>query len=135
MTTTTATRPTTPYDRLGGRPTLQKITDRFYDLMDADPAYAKLRAMHAQSLAPMRESLTGFLCGWSGGPRDWFEANPGRCMMSIHKAFPIDAETARQWADAMARAIEDTIGANDPEIAKVMTNVLEQMAIGMAPQP
>ena len=133
MATTTETRPTTPYERLGGRPTLQKITDRFYDLMETEPAYAGLRAMHAPDLAPMRASLTGFLCGWSGGPRDWFEANPGRCMMSIHKAFPIDADTARQWADAMGRAINDTIGESDPEIAKVMTNVLEQMAMGMAP--
>ena len=126
-------RPATPYERLGGLPTLQRITTQFYDLMESDPAYAELRAMHSADLSHMRGALAGFLAGWTGGPRDWFEANPGRCMMSIHKNFPIEADTARQWADAMGRAINETIGESDPEIAKVMTNVLEQMATGMAP--
>ncbi len=128
----TKTRPITPFERLGGEDTLRRITNRFYDLMDSDPAFAKLRAMHATDLTPMRKSLAGFLAGWTGGPRDWFEANPGRCMMSMHKDFAIDMAVARQWSDAMARAIDETVGASDPEIAKVMTNVLEQMALGMA---
>lgn len=135
-TTTTekpaAAPPTTPFERLGGHETVQRITNRFYDLMDSDPAYAQLRAMHAPDLAPMRRSLAGFLAGWSGGPRDWFEANPGRCMMSMHKDFAIGTDTARQWTDAMTRAINEAVGESDPEIAKVMANVLEQMAMGMA---
>ena len=131
-TATTQSRPSTPYERLGGRAPLQRIVDRFYDLMDSDPAYAGLRAMHAPDLSPMRASLTGFLAGWSGGPRDWFEANPGRCMMSIHKSHAITADTAGQWAEAMRRAIDDTVGPADPEIAKAMGDVLEQLALGMA---
>lgn len=136
MSTTTQTRPSaapqaTPYDRLGGRETIQRIVDRFYDLMDSEPAYAELRAMHAPDLAPMRGSLTGFLCGWSGGPRDWFDANPGRCMMSIHKSHPISADTAGQWAAAMRQAIDQTVADADPEIAGAMGDVLENMALGM----
>ncbi|MFC3175116.1 group II truncated hemoglobin [Novosphingobium bradum] len=127
-----AAAPTTPYERLGGRPTITAIADRFYDLMASDPAYAPLRAMHAEDLAPMRESLAGFLTGWSGGPRDWFEANPGRCMMSVHKPLAITADTARQWVEAMRRAIGDVVGESDPQIAKAMGDVLEQMASGMA---
>jgi len=131
MTTDTQTRPSTPYDRLGGTATLQRIVDRFYDLMDSDPEYAPLRAMHAADLAPMRRSLTGFLAGWSGGPRDWFDANPGRCMMSLHKPFTIGPDVAGQWAAAMRRAIHDTVGAADPDVAKAMSDVLDQMAMGM----
>lgn len=131
MNTTTQTRPSTPYERLGGTETLQKIVDRFYDLMDSDPAYAQLRAMHAADLSPMRKSLTGFLAGWSGGPRDWFEANPGRCMMSVHKPFTILGDTAGQWAGAMRRAIGEVVGESDPEIAKAMGDVLEQLCMGM----
>lgn len=132
MNTETQSRPQTPYDRLGGRDTLQRIVNRFYDLMDEDPAYAALRAMHAPDLAPMRASLAGFLTGWSGGPRDWFDANPGRCMMSVHKPYTISVDTAGQWAAAMGRAIHDTVGTGDPAIAKAMSEVLEQMAMGMA---
>lgn len=120
----------TPFERLGGRDVVQAITDRFYDLMDQDPAYARLRAMHASDLTPMRSSLAGFLTGWSGGPRDWWEKNPGKCMMSMHSPFVIDKEVAGQWAVAMKRAIADVAPA-DTEIADEMAMVLERMALGM----
>ena len=122
---------TSPYDRLGGIETLRRMTDRFYDLMETEPAFAELRAMHAPDLAPMRESLPGFLAGWSGGPRDCFEAHPGKCMMSMHKPFPITRDTATQWADCMARAIAD-VAPQDREIAAGLSEVLGQMARGMA---
>ena len=77
---------------------MRAITERFYDLMEQDPEFAELRAIHAPDLAPMRESLPLFLAGWAGGPRDWFERNPGKCMMSMHAPFPINRQTAEQWA-------------------------------------
>ena len=136
MTTTTQTRteqdlPTTPFHKLGGHPVMQAIVNRFYDLMDSDPAYAELRAMHAPDLSEMRASLPLFLAGWAGGPRDWFEANPGKCMMSAHGGFKIDSGTAVQWSEAMRRAIADSEVA-DREIADAMADVLDRMARGMA---
>jgi len=131
MATAAAQAQITPYERIGGRDALRRIVDRFYDLMDGDPAYARLRAMHAADLAPMRRSLAGFLAGWCGGPRDWFEANPGKCMMSMHAPFAIDAQVAGQWAEAMERAIADTDLA-DKEIAGEMARVLGQLARSMA---
>ncbi|NKJ42553.1 MULTISPECIES: group II truncated hemoglobin [unclassified Novosphingobium] len=121
----------TPFERIGGHAALRRITDRFYDLMESDPAYAALRAMHAADLAPMRAALPSFLAGWCGGPRDWWQANPGKCMMSLHSPFPIDQETAGQWAQAMRRAIADVAPA-DAELAQAMGDVLERMALGMA---
>lgn len=122
--------PNTPFYKLGGHETMQAICNRFYDLMDSEPAYAQLRAMHAADLAPMKTALASFLAGWSGGPRDWFEANPGRCMMSVHKPFAISHAAAGQWAEAMKRAIADVAPA-DAELARAMGGVLEQMALGM----
>ncbi|MFO1255133.1 MAG: group II truncated hemoglobin [Sphingomonadaceae bacterium] len=121
----------TPFARVGGHPVLQAICDRFYDLMDQDPAYAELRAMHADDLGFMRAALPQFLAGWAGGPRDWFEANPGKCMMSMHAPFPIDRQTATQWAEAMTRAVADTEVA-DRTVADAMAEVLSRMARGMA---
>jgi hemoglobin len=123
--------PASPFERIGGHPALQAITDRFYDLMEQEPAYAELRAMHAEDLAMMRASLPLFLAGWAGGPRDWFEANPGKCMMSAHGGFAITSETAGQWAEAMTRAIAESEVA-DREIADAMADVLARMAKGMA---
>jgi hemoglobin len=124
------TVPNTPFHLLGGHDTFQAIVDRFYDLMDSDPAYAELRAMHAKDLSTMRRELTRFLTGWAGGPRDWFDANPGRCMMSVHKPYTINQAVADQWADAMTRAIADVAPAR-ADLAGQLTQLLGDMARGM----
>lgn len=131
MNTAAEVPATSPFDRIGGHPAMRAITERFYDLMEQEPEFAELRAIHAADLAPMRESLPLFLAGWAGGPRDWFERNPGKCMMSMHAPFPITRQTAEQWADAMTRAIAETELA-DREIAEAMADVLTRMARGMA---
>ena len=131
--TDAAAEPPAPsaFERIGGHAAMQAITDRFYDLMDQDPAYAELRAIHATDLAPMRESLPLFLAGWAGGPRDWFDRNPGKCMVSMHAPFPITGQTAVQWADAMRQAIAESTVA-DRVVADAMADVLDRMARGMA---
>ena len=120
----------TPYDLIGGAPVIRRIVDRFYDLMDQDPAYAELRALHAPDLGPMRHSLSGFLNAWAGGPRDWFEENPGKCMMSAHKGIAIAPATAAQWAEAMNRAIADC-GPENRELGTEMADMLSRMARAM----
>ena len=130
MATTADEKQTAPFYVLGGHPTFRAICDRFYDLMDSDPDYAELRAMHAADLGQMRESLPQFLAGWAGGPRDWFEANPDKCMMSVHKPYTINETVARQWAEAMQRAIADVAPAPS-EMASAMAEVLSKLALGM----
>jgi hemoglobin len=124
----------TPFDALGGGPVIASIVNRFYDLMETDPAYASLRAMHAADLSPMRASLTGWLSAWAGGPKDWFAANPGKCVMSAHRSLGVSAETADQWADAMARAIAEC-GTQDGPLGKLMAERLAMMAGAMVPAP
>lgn len=120
----------TPFDALGGHDVMRAICDRFYDLMEDDPAYAELRAMHARDLTRMRGALAQFLAGWAGGPRDWFEANPGRCMMSVHKPYAISHAVAGQWAEAMQRAIADVAPAN-AALGEEMGEILGNLARGM----
>jgi hemoglobin len=128
MTTSPLAR--TPYDMIGGAGPIREIVDRFYDLMESDPNYAELRALHAADLAPMRGSLSGFLAAWMGGPRDWFEERPGRCMMSAHAGITITVQTARQWADAMRQAIADS--STDREFGAKLTGALGDLALRMA---
>ena len=120
----------TPFDAIGGGPTVRRIVNRFYDLMESDPAYGELRAIHASNLGPMRNSLAGFLDGWLGGPRDWFEANPGRCMMSMHASIPVSSDTAGQWVDAMGRALAEA--EIDPTLRTLINNAFGNMARNMA---
>ena len=121
----------TPFERIGGLDVLREITQRFYDLMEQDPAYAELRAMHAPDLTEMRRALPLFLAGWSGGPRTWWEENPGKCMMSAHKGIAISAAVAEQWADAMTRAIADA-DLPHADLSAEMTELLARMARSMA---
>lgn len=125
----TVTRPPTAYQIIGGEPAVRRVVDRFYDLMDTDPAYAELRAMHAGDLDTVRDSLTGFLVAWLGGPREWFEQRPGVCMMSAHRGVSFTESSARQWADAMTRAIEAEV--EDPLLRPRMAQALAGLALNM----
>lgn len=120
----------TSYDEIGGAEVVRRVVDRFYDLMDSDPAYAELRALHADDLAPMRDSLAGFLRGWLGGPRDWFAARPGACMMSVHAPIPVTPITAAQWVAAMGQSLGD-VGV-DRDLAARIDQAFTRMAAGMA---
>jgi hemoglobin len=127
----------TPYDALGGRPVIDRIANRFYDLVETDPQYAELRAMHAGDLTPIRRSLAGWLTAWAGGPHDWFVENRGKCMMSAHRGLGVSAQTARQWSDAMARAIAEC-GPTDTDAGRalglMMAERLDMMANAMIPR-
>lgn len=125
-------RPQLPFDRIGGREPIARMVNRFYDLMESEPDFAELRAMHADDLSPMRESLTDFLMAWMGGPRDWFEKRPGACIMSAHRALDgMNFATATQWVLAMQQAAKETIP-GDPDFVDSMVSAFASMSKGMA---
>ena len=110
---------------------IERIVARFYEQMDNDPAYAALRAIHAEDLGPVRAGLIQFLNAWTGGPKDWF--GQGKCVMSLHRAFPISAEVGEQWATAMTCAIAEQADM-DPALSQAMTERLVMMARAMVNQ-
>jgi len=122
----------TPFERIGGREPIARLVDRFYDLMDSESEFAELRAMHLGDLAHMRASLTDFLVAWMGGPRDWFDKNPGACIMSAHGAMGgMRQATADQWMACMTRAAKDTVP-HDPEFVASMLGSMASMGRTMA---
>lgn len=127
---TQAAQSMTPFDRIGGETEIRRLVDRFYDLMESDPAYAELRAMHGADLFPMRVSLTGYLTAWMGGPTHWYEGREKSCIMSLHRGLGIDRATAGQWIHAMGRAARDTI--NDPPFVQSMAQAMAHMSAAMA---
>lgn len=98
----------TPYDRMGGEATVRKVVNRFYDIMESDPAAATIRAMHAKDLSPMRERLFEFLSGWLGGPPLYFQRPDKNCVVSAHRPYPIGQAERDQWMMCMRRALEDS---------------------------
>ncbi len=99
--------PPTPYDLIGGEATVRRLADRFYEIMDSDPGAARIRAMHAADLAPIRQLLFEFLSGWLGGPPIYFNRPEHRCVMSAHRPYAIGDAERDEWMTCMRRAMDD----------------------------
>lgn len=97
----------TPYKMIGGEPMVRRIVDRFYAIMDSAPEAARIRAMHAHDLSPMRDRLFEFLTGWLGGPPLYFQRPDHKCIVSAHKPFAIGAAESDEWIYCMRQALED----------------------------
>lgn len=98
---------TTHYERLGGEEGVRRLVARFYDLMDSDPAYTSIRALHAASLKGSRDKLFLFLSGWTGGPPLYVEKHGHPQMRRRHMPFPIGNLERDLWMACMARAMRD----------------------------
>ncbi len=98
----------TPFEQIGGEPTVRALVQQFYDIMETDPAAAALRSIHAPDLAPMRDRLGDFLCGWLGGPPLYNQRPDAKCMGSAHAPFAISSALRDQWVLCMERALAAT---------------------------
>jgi hemoglobin len=107
---------TSAYELLGGEAAIRALVDHFYDLMDLEPRFAELRALHPTDMSGSRDKLFWFLCGWLGGP-DYFAQRFGHPRLRArHMPFKIGIKERDQWMDCMKtalaeRAIEPTLAA------------------------
>lgn len=120
----------TPFDLVGGSEAVERIVDRFYDLIESDADYAGLRDLHGPDLGPVRQGLAAYIAGWLGGPRDWFERPGKNCVMSMHAPLAISTDIAGQWTHAMIRAISSEPEL-DERLGSQMAEALARMAHGM----
>jgi hemoglobin len=92
---------------IGGETPLRELVDRFYDLMDLEPQFAALRAMHPSSLDGSRDKLFWFLSGWSGGPNHYIERYGHPRLRARHLPFSIASNERDQWLRCMALAMHE----------------------------
>ncbi|WP_413770938.1 group II truncated hemoglobin [Janthinobacterium aquaticum] len=104
MTDTT----TTLYETIGGASVLRQMVDRFYDLMELEPEFAGIRAMHPPATDGSRDKLYFFLTGWMGGPDLYIEKFGHPRLRARHLPYAIGTSERDQWLRAMAWAMEDT---------------------------
>ena len=95
----------TPYGRLGGDAAVRALVDRFYDLMELEPAYADLRRVHGSDLAAARDKLHWFLSGWLGGPDLYIERFGHPRLRARHLPFAIGVRERDQWLACMNQAM------------------------------
>ena len=106
----------TPYMRLGGEPGVRALVDRFYDLMDLEPAYADIRALHPSTLDGSRDKLHWFLCGWLGGPDLYVQRHGHPRLRARHLPYAIGIAERDQWMACMKQAMQEQH--LDPELAQ-----------------
>ena len=97
----------TLYEIIGGESRLCELVDRFYDLMELEPEFAGIHALHPKPNDSSREKLFMFLSGWMGGPDLFVERHGHPRLRARHLPFGIGTSERDQWLRAMAWAMED----------------------------
>jgi hemoglobin len=110
------------FELLGGVERVRELVEKFYDVMDADPKAAGIRALHPADLTEAREKLFMFLTGWTGGPQLYIERYGHPFLRKRHMPFAIGESERDQWMYCMVRAMHE-IGIEEP----VLTKLAEQL--------
>ena len=123
----------TPYERLGGETAVRELVDRFYDLMDLEPAYAGIRKLHPPALDDSRDKLFWFLSGWLGGPPMYVEKLGHPRLRARHLPFSIGIEERDLWLKCMSQAMDET--GVDPELQRGLAKAFFGTADWMRNRP
>ena len=86
---------------------MRALVDRFYDLMDLEPAYAGIRRLHPGSLDGSRDKLHWFLCGWLGGPDLYVQRFGHPRLRARHLPYEIGIAERDQWLACMKQAMQE----------------------------
>lgn len=110
------------YTMIGGEKGLRRLVNRFYDIMDRDPAAQAVRALHDDNLHFAREKLFDFLSGWLGGPRRYTG-----CVVGAHRRMAIGVAERDQWLACMDRALAETHPHLRPALKQPFTAIADIM--------
>jgi hemoglobin len=95
------------YELLGGEAAVRQLVDRFYDLMDIEPAFAGIRRLHPSALDGSRDKLFWFLCGWLGGPNHYIDRFGHPRLRARHLPYQIGIAERDQWMTCMQQAMRE----------------------------
>jgi hemoglobin len=115
-----------PFHRLGGDAAVRALVDRFYDLMDLEPQYQGIRALHPSTLDGSRDKLFWFLCGWFGGPNHYIERFGHPMLRARHLAFAIGNAERDQWMACMTQTMHEC--GVEPDLAASLQQALQGTA-------
>jgi hemoglobin len=117
----------TPFEQLGGVDGVRALIDRFYDLMDLEPDFAGLRALHPTTLDGSRDKFAWFLTGWLGGPDLYVQRFGHPRLRARHLPYAIGVSERDQWLTCMGLAMAQ-IG----EAGGFTTDLQERLMISFA---
>lgn len=123
----------TPFQRVGGEAGVRRLVDRFYDLMDLEPAFQQLRALHPTPLDGSRDKLHWFLCGWLGGPNRYVERFGHPMLRARHLPYAIGNAERDQWMACMRQAMDEC--RLEPDLAAALAQAFQGTADWMRNRP
>ena len=95
----------TPYDAMGGEPTLRRLVARFYAEVARDEL---LRAVYPEEdLREAEERLALFLMQYCGGPQTYMEQRGHPRLRMRHAPFRIGPRERDAWLRAMRIAVDE----------------------------
>lgn len=94
------------FKMLGGIEGARKLADCFYNTIASLPEAQRIRDMHPQDLAPIREKFALFLCGWLGGPPLYKEKIGPLDLTGLHAPLEIGETEKEVWLSCMKYALE-----------------------------
>lgn len=93
----------TPFEEIGGESRVRELTDRFYDIVEADSP--RLRDMLPANTSTSRTKLYEFLVGWMGGPPLYSSKRGHPRLRMRHLPFAISDIEAEEWMKCMKEAM------------------------------
>ena len=99
----------TPFMLIGGQSSVDRLVDRFYDLMDTLPEARVIRALHPQDLGSIRGILKKYLAQWLGGPTTYSQERGHPRLRARHLPFSIGDEERDAWMQCMRQAMQEVV--------------------------
>lgn len=111
-------------DQIGGEDGLRELVGHFYDLVESDPAAARLLELHldGHGLAHTREEQFNFMSGFMGGRQYYLEKHRHMNVREIHAHVPIVQEDAELWLTMMDNTLRD-LGHMTPATTRLRTTL------------
>ena len=120
----------TPEERQLG---VRRLVDLFYDEMDQNPYFERIRKLHPGDLNHSRDKFYLFLSGWLGGP-DLYSPQFGHPRLRMrHMPFSIGIIERDQWLACMDQAMGET--GVDPALRERLKTSFFQTADWMRNSP
>jgi hemoglobin len=123
----------TAFERIGGQITVDRLVDRFYDLMDTRPEAQVIRALHPQDLGAIRGVLKKYLAQWLGGPPVYSQERGHPRLRARHLPFSIGDQERDAWMLCMRQAMEEVV--TDDAVRAAILEKLAPLADWMRNRP
>lgn len=102
-----AQRPTV-YQMIGGEQALERLVEKFYDIIETDPDGAIVHALHLKGfgISHVRLAQFEFLSGFFGGPQYYAERMGHANLRAMHEHLQIGFTEIKAWLICMEKAID-----------------------------